>query len=40
MIISKLEIDEVEEYSLGPEYSDVDVIHFLKEMRQEKAGTF
>ena len=36
----KSEIAEVEEYSLGLEYSDVDVKHIFQEMRQGKAGTF
>ena len=36
----KLEIDEVEDCSLGPEYSDVDVKQIFEERRQEKAEIF
>ena len=35
----KLEIDEVEDYSLGPEYSD-DVKHFLRSATREGMKTF
>ena len=31
----KLEIAEVEDYSLGPEYSDVDVKHILRNATRE-----
>ena len=34
-----LEIDEVEEYSLGPEYSEVDVKHILRNERKRRASS-
>ena len=36
----KLEIDEVEDYSLGPEYSDVDVKHILRNTTREGRQNF
>ena len=36
----KLEIDEVEDYSLGLEYSDVDVKHILRNTTREDKKNF
>ena len=38
--VLKLEIAEVEENSLGPEYSDVDVKHILRNATREGRNIF
>ena len=38
--VLKLEIAELEDYSLGPDYSDVDVKHILKKCDKGRQGTF
>ena len=40
MIKKKKEIDEVEDCSLGPEYSDVDVKHILRNATGESGNIF